>query len=70
MIGSTYISTSPCHILFNFYVSHFFILDQCFDSIKLQTLLLPILLSMILPMGANMIASILYFFDLEFFDCI
>ncbi|XP_020679004.1 uncharacterized protein LOC110097103, partial [Dendrobium catenatum] len=60
-----YISDQPYRVLFDSGASHSFLSERCFDALHLDSVLLPVSLSVILPAGSNLIAWKFCFCELE-----
>ncbi|XP_028550825.1 uncharacterized protein LOC114579658 [Dendrobium catenatum] len=56
VIGTIYIFDQPCRVLFNSGASHLFLSERCFDALHMDSILLPVSLSVILPARSNLIA--------------
>ncbi|PKU70123.1 RNA-directed DNA polymerase [Dendrobium catenatum] len=54
--GTVYISDQPCRVLFDSGASHSFLSEHCFEILHLDSMVLPISLSVILPAGNPLIA--------------
>ncbi|KAI0500013.1 hypothetical protein KFK09_018221 [Dendrobium nobile] len=54
--GTVYISDQPCRVLFDSGASHSFLSEHCFEILHLDSMVLPVSLSVILPAGNPLIA--------------
>ncbi|KAI0492241.1 hypothetical protein KFK09_026510 [Dendrobium nobile] len=63
--GTIYISDQPCRVLFDSGASHSFLSERYFELLCLDSVLLPISLSVILPAGSNLIARKFCFCEID-----
>ncbi|XP_020675933.1 uncharacterized protein LOC110094929 [Dendrobium catenatum] len=63
--GTVYISDQSCHFLFDSRASHSFVFERCFEALRLDSILLPVSLSVILPAGSPLIARQFCFCEIE-----
>ncbi|XP_028550077.1 uncharacterized protein LOC114579490 [Dendrobium catenatum] len=63
--GTIYISDQPYRVLFDSGASHSFLSERCFDALHLDSVLLPISLSVILPAESNLIARKFCFCEID-----
>ncbi|KAI0493363.1 hypothetical protein KFK09_023479 [Dendrobium nobile] len=54
--GTVYISDQPCRVLFDSGASHSFLSEHCFEILHLDSMVLPVSLSVILPAGNPLVA--------------
>ncbi|PKU62556.1 hypothetical protein MA16_Dca024687 [Dendrobium catenatum] len=63
--GMIYISDQPCRVLFDSGASHSFLSERCFEALRLDSILLPVFLFVILPARSNLIACKFCFCEIE-----
>ncbi|XP_020681463.1 uncharacterized protein LOC110098862 [Dendrobium catenatum] len=63
--GMVYISEYPCRVLFDSGASHSFISERCFDALHLDFVMLPVSLSVLLPIGNNLIVQKFCFYEIK-----